>query len=65
MSEKTLEELEEESQALKAQVEIEHSKVEIARAKKAYGSDYKRILGGVVGGLKGSIHEPPSMMRDR
>ena len=63
MSEKTLDELEEESLTLEQELSIQEKKAKIAQAKKAYGTDYKRILGGVVGGLKGSIHEPPSMMK--
>jgi len=65
MSEKTLEELEEENLIAEQELSIEQKKAAIKEAKAKYGNDYKRILGGVVGGLKGSIHEPPSMMRGK
>lgn len=65
MSEKTLEELEEENLIAEQELSIEQKKAAIKEAKARYGSDYKRIVGSVVGGLKGSIHEPPSIMKEK
>jgi hypothetical protein len=63
--EKTLDELLEEDETLKAQAAVERDKAEIAAYKKKYGADYKRVIGKALGGLKSSMHEPPSMMRPK
>jgi KaiC/GvpD/RAD55 family RecA-like ATPase len=65
MSEKTLDELEEENLIAEQELSIEQKRAAIKEAKAKYGSDYKRVIGDVVSGLKGSIHEPPSMMRGK
>lgn len=62
---KTLEELEEENLALTEELDIEEKKARIAEAKKRYGNDWQRIIGKTVGGLKGSIHEPPTVLRQK
>ncbi len=60
---KSLEELEEENLTLSEELSIHEKRAKIEEAKKMYGNDWKRIIGNTIGGLKGSIHEPPSVMR--
>ena len=49
--EQKLSELEMEDEALRSKVSIEEKKAIIAEAKKRYGKDWKKLLGGVESGM--------------
>lgn len=59
----TLEEMEEKNEELDLEAEMIAKKARIAELKRLYGSDWKRMAKGLLGGLKNIMHEPPSVRR--
>ena len=60
---KSLEELEEENETATVEAELIAKRARIAELKRLYGSDWKRVAKGMLGGFKNLVGEPPSVMK--